>query len=86
MTIQIISGLTFQQAGVAINVNFVLDDSVYVSRHEKITDNPLPHNCTGLTVYDFSNFERLAEIAIADGASVFSAIGDQDLPLPTDFI
>jgi hypothetical protein len=77
--------LTLQKDGLAINVNFLTDDSVYVSYHRDGAVD-LPHNCTGLSVYDYADFERMADDAFDDGATVFYSVGDQDLPLPDSLI
>jgi hypothetical protein len=77
--------LTFQKGGVAVNVNFIIDDSVYVSRHQSGAVR-LPHNCVGLGVYDYADFQQMAEKALADGATAFTCVGNEDLPIPECFI
>ena len=77
--------LTIQKNGVAVNVNRVTDDSVYVSRHRAGADC-LPHNCVGLEAYDYADFEAMMDKAINDGATVFTCVGEQDLPIPEEFL
>mgnify|MGYP003493837745 FL=1 len=77
--------LTLQKEGVAVNVNFIIDATVYVSRH-KSGATRLPHNCVGLEAYDYADFEVMMDKAISDGATVFTCVGDQDLPIPEEFL
>ena len=79
--IEITNALTIQKDGVAVNVNFITDDNVYVSRHQSGAVC-LPHNCIGLEVYDYADFKLRMAKAMDSGAVVFHAVGLDDLPLP----
>lgn len=84
LPIQLQAGLTIQRDGVAVNVNFLDDQQVFVSRHGY--GAKLPHNCLSLDRYPREHFQNLIQTAIQQGATVFHAVGSEDLPLPQELI
>lgn len=80
--------VTFQKDGIAVNINFITDDSVYVSKHSADCTHIL-HNLQSLNIYHYADFEQLAQKAIANGATVFTSVSfhnHHDLPLPEELI
>ena len=82
---EIDKALTIQKNGIAVNVNFVSDDLVYVSKHS-LAAADMPHNCLQLASYDYADFSDAIDREVENGAVVFSCVGDEDLPLPDDLV
>lgn len=82
--IELRAGLTIQRGGVAVNINFTDSEQVFVSRHGfNVT---LPHNCLSLERYPQAQFQQMMQSAIENGATLFHAVGSEDLPLPLELI
>lgn len=77
--IELKAGLTIQCDSIAVNINFLNDTEVFVSQRGYGTD--LPHNCLGLKRYPQDQFKKMLLEAIQKGATVFHAIGPDDLPV-----